>query len=338
MNKQRKIISSILFIAILSAYFLLSKNSQISTNIAYTQRISADLSAQKEGTLVKLNVNEGQVVMEGEVLLSLSNDAWLNKERELRHRKENLTLSLQHTESTFSLIQKQKRTLESQREKTASSVARTRNRLSELNKISSAISEYDKDPLWLTLHQQTQNILELERKIEALNIELAIASQSITRNHQHLEQIDADIAWHNSVKDRYSIVASHPGKIAKIHAYPGDHVTPGEPVLTLVSQRSPAHIDAYFIEHHLHALQQGTPVSIVIDAYPEQIFKGRVSHVFPLAGASINGDYPNYSSGSFTRIAQKAKLRIDFSEPATLPKDLPAGLSATVMVSEESEH
>jgi membrane fusion protein (multidrug efflux system) len=111
----------------------------------------------------------------------------------------------------------------------------------------------------------------------------------------------------------------------------GDYVQTGQRVASLVPLDE-VYVEANFKETQLSNLRPGQPVSISVDALPENAIAGTVESVSPASGAVFSLLPPDNATGNFTKIVQRLPVRI------VVPPDLAArgllrpGMSVVVSV------
>ncbi len=121
------------------------------------------------------------------------------------------------------------------------------------------------------------------------------------------------------------------GVIGNRAAQVGDFVQTGQRIAALVPL-SDVFIDANFKETQLARLQPGQPVSIKVDALPDESLDGVVASVSPASGAVFSLLPPDNATGNFTKIVQRLPVRIKV--PAGLAERgvLRPGMSVIVAV------
>jgi membrane fusion protein (multidrug efflux system) len=127
-----------------------------------------------------------------------------------------------------------------------------------------------------------------------------------------------------------TIVAPTDGYIASRNILPGQLVSPGSTVVTLVAEEP--WIQANFKETQLARMRVGDHSDIKIDAYPSRTWHGTVVAIAPATGAQTALIPPSNASGNFTKIVQRLPVKI---APDPRSKDialLRPGLSAHVTV------
>lgn len=103
------------------------------------------------------------------------------------------------------------------------------------------------------------------------------------------------------------------GVVDRVFVEAGEYIRAGQR-LAIVHNPKSVWVDANIKETELSRLQPGQPVNIVVDAYPDTPFAGKVGRV----GNSTTATFallPNPNpSGNFTKITQRVPIRIEFNE------------------------
>jgi membrane fusion protein (multidrug efflux system) len=125
------------------------------------------------------------------------------------------------------------------------------------------------------------------------------------------------------------VLAPSDGIASKLAVHEGQLVTPGQPVIELVPNRT--YVVANFKETQVGRINVGDRAEISLDAYPGQAFQGRVESISGGTGSSFTLLPPDNATGNFVKVVQRVPVRIAWS---ALPGDLAlrAGLSAEVTV------
>jgi membrane fusion protein, multidrug efflux system len=121
------------------------------------------------------------------------------------------------------------------------------------------------------------------------------------------------------------------GVIGNRAAQVGDFVQTGQRIAALVPL-SDVFIDANFKETQLARLQPGQPVSIKIDALPDEKVDGVVASVSPASGSVFSLLPPDNATGNFTKIVQRLSVRIRVPGDIAERGALRPGMSVVVAV------
>jgi membrane fusion protein, multidrug efflux system len=111
----------------------------------------------------------------------------------------------------------------------------------------------------------------------------------------------------------------------------GDYVQTGQRVGSLVPLDD-VYVEANFKETQLSYLRPGQPVSISVDALPEDAIDGTVESLSPASGAVFSLLPPDNATGNFTKIVQRLPVRIEVPAGVAAQRVLRPGMSVVVSV------
>jgi membrane fusion protein (multidrug efflux system) len=114
----------------------------------------------------------------------------------------------------------------------------------------------------------------------------------------------------------------------------GRYVMAGAPVFGVMDDAAPW-VDANPKETDITYLRTGQKVTMYVDSFPGQAFRGKVTSVSPGTGAQFSILPPQNASGNWVKVVQRVPLRITF-EPSQDTRYLRSGMSVTVEI--DTEH
>jgi membrane fusion protein (multidrug efflux system) len=121
------------------------------------------------------------------------------------------------------------------------------------------------------------------------------------------------------------------GVIGNRAAQVGDFMQTGQRIAALVPL-SDVFIDANFKETQLARLRPGQPVSITVDALPDEKFDGVVASFSPASGSVFSLLPPDNATGNFTKIIQRLGVRIQVPADVAERGALRPGMSVVATV------
>jgi membrane fusion protein (multidrug efflux system) len=139
-----------------------------------------------------------------------------------------------------------------------------------------------------------------------------------------LEQAERDLA-HTTVRAPLDGIATQVPSIQL-----GRYVSAGTPVFSVVDDNG-QWVDANPKETDVTYLRIGQPATVVVDAFPDKTFRGRLAAVSPGTGAQFAILPPQNASGNWVKVVQRLPVRIEFAPGQDLQL-LRAGMSATVEI------
>ena len=101
--------------------------------------------------------------------------------------------------------------------------------------------------------------------------------------------------------------------------------------MTVVDQRS-FWVIANFKETQVKQLKPGMVAEMTIDAYPNEIIKGKIISISESTGAKTSLLPPDNASGNFVKVTQRVPVKISIEHIEKYKSYLRAGLSLEVSI------
>jgi membrane fusion protein (multidrug efflux system) len=111
------------------------------------------------------------------------------------------------------------------------------------------------------------------------------------------------------------ISAPDDGTVGERQVRPGQLVSPGTQVIPFVSKFK--WVLANYRETQLTNVNVGDPAEIRIDAYPGQVFQGKILEIAPASGSQFALLPPDNATGNFTKVVQRIPVKIAFDDANT---------------------
>jgi membrane fusion protein, multidrug efflux system len=189
-----------------------------------------------------------------------------------------------------------------------------------------------------TLEQSIANRDQADASVQSAQaaVASAIANVDVLQGQRKeavrtLEELKTALAKAERDLSFAEIRAPVDGVIGNRAAQVGDFVQTGQRIAALVPL-SDVFIDANFKETQLARLQPGQPVSIKIDALPDEKVDGVVASVSPASGSVFSLLPPDNATGNFTKIVQRLSVRIRVPADIAERGALRPGMSVVVGV------
>jgi len=126
------------------------------------------------------------------------------------------------------------------------------------------------------------------------------------------------------------IVAPENGTIGERKVLPGQLVSPGTQIVSLVEQ--PVWVQANYRETQLAHIRTGDTAEIHVDEFPDLALKGTVEELAPASGSQFALLPPDNATGNFTKVTQRVPVKIVLDEHQNGMERLRPGLSVVVSV------
>lgn len=298
-------------------------------------RVAADMIAiasRFDGWTTRIPVSQGQKIRKGDVLVEIDSRAsqlklaeLVAQVNEIRAQRETLSAELKMSEAqTTHRLEAQRHRVTAGR--AAAQAARARNEFArtEYQRIQSLAGSRVVSAQ--ALEKSAADQKDAAEKFAQTTAELAVAEAQLAEAEaarqesevlqRRIEQLEAEEDRLNTVQDQQRLEISDrtifspiDGVVDKLFLNPGEFVRPGQRLM-LVHNPDEIWIDANVRETDVSKIAMGAKVEVHVDAYPNQTFLGKVTHI----GSSATSQYallPNPNpSGNFTKIVQRLPIKV----------------------------
>lgn len=296
-------------------YWLLIGRNYESTDNAYTNSSQTIVTSQVEGNITKLNIEDTQVVKEGDLLLEIDDtDYKINLEK----ASANLAKVVRSYSSLTTNVETSRANL----------VARE----SDVRKASEDLKR-DKESYKLGLISKmeldsTQNIYDVavttikQAKDELNNAENQAKIQINIRNHPDVRNAIVDYKKASLDLIRTKVYASTSGIVAKKAIFIGQRVTSNQNLFSIINLND-IWVDANMKEDQLKNVKIGNEVELKSD-FNGKKYKGYVSGISGGTGSALSVLPAQNATGNWIKIVQRVPVKIildreDLKEKGTLP-------------------
>jgi membrane fusion protein, multidrug efflux system len=125
-----------------------------------------------------------------------------------------------------------------------------------------------------------------------------------------LEQLQAAVDQAELELSYTKIYAPESGRIARKSIEVGALVQVGQPMMAVVP--GDVWVTANFKESQIGNIRPGESVEIIVDAYPNKVFKGHVDSIQAGTGARFSLIPPENATGSYVKVVQRVPVKIVF--------------------------
>ena len=167
-------------------------------------------------------------------------------------------------------------------------------------------------------------------ELEAQKRQRAVLDSQELLLHADLDSKKASLALARINLDYTRIAAPASGFVSERKVRPGQLVSPGTQVISLV--QSDVWVQANYKETQVRHMRTGDPADIRVDAFPGVTLKGKVDQVAPASGSQFALLPPDNATGNFTKIVQRVPVKIIFDTGQATVGRLRPGLSVVATV------
>jgi len=336
-KSKRIIIPFILTITaiITGLHFYTHAITYVSTDDAYIEGHSVQISPKVSGNIIKVCIDDNQKIKKGQFIAEIDprdyqvvyNQAVAKLETAIA-RQGSASVNVGLTSITSSSLSGQSRAALEQSIHNVTA-ARAEMSLAQIDfdrytKLYSkgVVSKQDFDKV-STNYKVVQEKLNQALKAQYQAIEKAKGSdtveQQVSISNAQLKAANAEIKQLKYAADQAKlnlsytkIYAPKSGIITNRSVEEGAFVQAGQPLLAIVPEER--WIVANFKETQLTNMRVGQPVLIKADAYPNKIFKGQIDSIQSSTGAKSSLFPPENAVGSFVKVVQRVPVKIIFTE------------------------
>lgn len=296
----------------------------VETDNAYVKADKVAISAEVDGPVAKILVNENQVVSAGQLLFELDPAPFRVAETRTLAALGEVRTELMALKASY----QEKRAEITVAKTRLEFAARERKRQIDLAArrfVSAAI-----------LDSAEQNETLARQQVVALEQDLQRIAESLGGDAQadielHPRYLAAQAQLHQAQLDlsRTHVSAAINGTIVQLPKL-GQYLKTGTVAAVLVASDQPW-IEANFTETDLTHVQAGQSVAIQVDTYPGIKWEGVVDSLSPATGAEFSIIPAQNATGNWVKVAQRLSVRIHLNNIDDKPP-LRAGLSSVVEI------
>ncbi len=308
------LVSLVLLIAIL--LWWLHARLYESTDDAFIDARTVQISAQVSAAIVDVPVTDNQVVEAGAVLVRLDDRDFTAQRDQMKASVDNLIAQI---EAQQAKIEQAKKQVE-QAQATLTFAQQQSDRYQLLAKQGSGTVEL--------AQQYVSNLLQSEASLAAAQANAVAIEKQVPVLRAQRASAEAQLATAEANLSRTVITAPVAGRVTHLSAAKGAYAAVGQALMMFVPREM--WITANFKETQLDLIRPGEPVDIVIDAYPDRTFKGHIDSIQSGSGTAFSLLPAENATGNYVKIVQRVPVKIVFDEPPDV--QLGPGMSAVPTV------
>ncbi|GGH59989.1 membrane fusion protein (multidrug efflux system) [Filimonas zeae] len=159
-------------------------------------------------------------------------------------------------------------------------------------------------------------------RIDEMKSRTALLQADIKKKEASLELAKLNLSY-------TVIYAPYSGRLGRKSIMEGQQIQPGQPLVSIINEGE-KWITANFKEDQVTDMYLGQPVDIVIDAWKDKVFTGRIVALAGSTGAKFSLLPPDNSTGNFVKVVQRVPVKIAFDN--INDERIVAGMNVTVSV------
>jgi len=267
------------------------------TDDAFVTSDNISVSSKILGRIIKLYVDEGDTVKQGQLLAELDSTDLLAQKQQIIASKVQTEANKLQAQAKLESDQTGIKVLEIASAKAADDFDRAK-------------TQFDGGVATKEQFDHAQRAKESAvAQLDAARAQLEVSRAQITTAAASIASAQAQIGVINTQLANTRLYAPISGIIAKRWLLPGDVVQPGQSIFT-VNNDSTYWVVVYLEETKMETVHMGQRAKFTIDTYPGVVFEGSVFMVSPTTASQFSLIPPNNASGNFTKVTQRIPLKV----------------------------
>jgi membrane fusion protein, multidrug efflux system len=320
LRKRRGLLTVIIIgsgtLAVLLVFWWLHARQYESTDDAFIDARTVQISAQVAAAVVDVPVNDNQLVEAGAELVRLDDRDYIAKRDEAQASVNNDMAQIVTQKAKIDQAEKQA----AQAQAALTFAQQQADRYQLLAKQGTATVE--------TAQQYSSNLQQSQASYAAAQANAVATEKQEPVIEAQLKTSQAQLAQAEADLSRTVITAPVAGRVTHLSAAKGGYAAVGQALMMFVPRE--IWVTANFKETQLDLMRPGQPVDITVDAYPDRIFKGHVDSVQSGSGTAFSLLPAENATGNYVKIVQRVPVKIVFDQPPDV--QLGPGMSAVPTV------
>ncbi|HEX5509768.1 MAG TPA: HlyD family secretion protein [Pseudolabrys sp.] len=287
----------------------------VSTDDAFIDARTVQVSAQLAGTIVDVPVTDNQLVSAGSPLVRIDPRDYQAAVAQAKAQVEQAQASVanigaQIDAQSAKVDQAQKQVAEAQaafkfsQQEEMRYQALSRTGAGTIQRAQQAASD---------LKQKQAVFAGAQANATAAQKQLAVLRAQRQSAVAQVDQARAALTQATTNLSRTVISAPVESRVANLRAAKGSYVQAGQALMTLVPRN--VWVTANFKETQLRDIRVGQPVDITVDAYGGRVFHGHVASIQAGSGSAFSLLPPENATGNYVKVVQRVPVKIVFDKP-----------------------
>jgi len=307
-------------------------NTVIATENSYVRGQITVLAPQVNGYVAEVMVRDYDQVKAGQPLMRIDDRIY---RQQLEQAQGQLAVARANLANAAQTINQNDATLEQRRadvfatEAERDRAATDSSRVNELAERGS-VSLRQRDQSLATERSATANVMKARSAVRIAQEQ--VKSTRVQRGGLEAQVRSAEAQVHLAEINLANTVIRAPrdGEVSEASVRPGQYVAAGSQLMFLVPDT--LWVIANFKETQTRYIRIGQPATFAVDAFGDELLRGRVERFAPATGSEFSVLRPDNASGNFTKVVQRVPIRIRIDPNQPLALRLRPGLSVTTRV------
>lgn len=182
----------------------------------------------------------------------------------------------------------------------------------------------ERDQAEAALESAQKQQLAAQSMADAAQKQVAVASSQVSQKIADLEYSQLQLSY-------ATILAPADGYASKKNIQAGQLVNAGTTMFAIVSSND-VYVVANFKETQMEKMVKGSPVEVIVDAFPDKKIEATVASFSAATGAKFSLLPPDNATGNFVKVVQRIPVKIALKADKEILEKLRPGMSVKVSV------
>ncbi len=320
-KKRAAIIIFLLIVSglVLGTSWWIMAKIDISTDDAFIDGHVFQISAREAGHVSAVYVNDNQYVRKGELLISLDQSDFKtqvqNSAAAVKQAENDIASNyakLDSANAQVTLVKSQLELAENNLERGAALFKR------------GIISKQDLDTLTTNRNVAKAQLRDAQENVRKAKADIGLMVKggedaTVAQKKAELDQAKLNLSY-------TEVRAPADGYITRKSVEPGNNLSPGQPLMALVSLGD-IWVTANYKESQLTHVRPGEKVEFTVDAFPGRVFRGKVDSIMAGTGAAFSLLPPENATGNYVKVVQRIPVKIVIDQSSDPRHLLRVGMS-----------
>jgi membrane fusion protein (multidrug efflux system) len=320
--------AALVFGVIIGLVFFAHFQSYESTDDAFIDVHSVNISSKVAGRVARVLVTDNQEVKKGDVLVELDPrdfDAQVNEQKaalnsavaQLDAAKAGLEQGLAHILTLQATVESDQAAAEAARAQ-ADLGAKDLKRSDDLYD-RKVISSQDLDNAKAsakatqeTLNSDLKKVVSDQAQVNEAKAQVGAITALVQSQQAKIDQSTASLDTATLNQSYSKVYAPEDRRVTRKSVAAGDYVQAGQSMFALVPDN--VWVTANFKESQIGLMRPGQPVEIDVDALPGHEFEGRVDSIQAGSGAAFSLLPPENATGNYVKVVQRVPVKLVFNQ------------------------
>jgi membrane fusion protein, multidrug efflux system len=344
--------AALVFGVIIGLVFFAHSQSYESTDDAFIDVHSVNISSKVAGRVARVVVTDNQEVKKGDVLVELDPrdfDAQVNEQKaalnsavaQLDAARAGLEQGLAHVLTLQATVESDQAAAEAARAQ-ADLGAKDLKRSEDLYN-QKVISSQDLDNARAsakatqeTMNSDLKKVVSDQAQVNEAKAQVGEITALVQSQQAKIDQSTASLDTATLNQSYSKVYAPEDGRVTRKSVAAGDYVQAGQSMFALVPDD--VWITANFKENQIGLMRPGQPVEIDVDALPGHEFEGRVDSIQAGSGAAFSLLPPENATGNYVKVVQRVPVKLVFNQQPDAGLPLGPGESVVPTVKVQDFH